>query len=461
MATEIINNINNISELKKLLSENGFDIKELAQLASELNNEPNEKDKQTEPKKKAPAKKKTITWELGLALYPDFVIRRTTAQTERDLVVMPSKGMMFIRDVKTGESEILTADSYVNFTSGMPDIEMPENFWLTKCEPGKLFFTRLKKVMDTPACIEMIKHNCMIKFERLFESYKITSVAYSYDVKKCIENYQKFPILYIELWEDNLLRDFCKSDDNFVETLIENFGIQNARDFFQSWKISLFGTAPSVAYRRNNFARIYHDRCLRGDRNVVSCIPPIRMEYKAFKEYVLYDSVHMGYGLNAHDFFMQWSDTLAMQMMIYGKIKDKYPKNLPTLHQQLSYKKTLMHEQIDTMLFMQQVERTKKYEMIIDDYIFLAPKAKEDFYDEATQQANCLASYIHRYAQGDCHIIFMRRKEEPETSLVTIELRADTICQKYQAHNAACTAKQNEIIEQWLKKVIKINHSND
>lgn len=466
MATEIntANNINNMEELKKLLSANGYNIKELAQLAQELNNKP-EENKQEAAKKKISAPKKAISWELGLALYPDFVIRRTTAQTERDLVVMPSKSTMFIRDVKTGSTEALTVDSYVNFTASMPNIAMPEDFWLSEVKSGKLFFEKLTRVMSTPICIEMIKHRCITKFEHLFDPYRSTSTVFASDTNACIENYQKFPILYAELWQDDRSRDtFCKGRNHFVEVLIDNFGIQNARDFLQSWTISLFGTdSYTRGYRSNAFSMVYHDRRLtnNNNRNSTSCIPPILMDYKSFKEYVLYDSVHMGYGLNPHDFFVQWSDVLTMQMSIYGKIKDKYPKDLPTLHQQLAYKQTLMREKINEMMFAQQVERTKKYEMVVDDYIFLAPKAKEDFYDEATQQANCLASYVNRYTQGDCHIIFMRKKNAPEVSVVTIELRADTVCQKYQAHNAACTAEQNAVIAQWLKKVVEINHSED
>ena len=49
-------------------------------------------------------------------------------------------------------------------------------------------------------------------------------------------------------------------------------------------------------------------------------------------------------------------------------------------------------------------------------------------------------------------LFFMRYKDSPKESLVTIEVIGDKITQKYQAMNRSTTAEQDEVIDKWFKK---------
>ena len=121
----------------------------------------------------------------------------------------------------------------------------------------------------------------------------------------------------------------------------------------------------------------------------------------------------------------------------------------------MTYKQELYEAEINEKKFAQQSEKTSKFEAKIDDFIFVAPKIPQDFYDEATEMHNCLAGYVERYANGEDHIIFMRHKKDPEKSLVTIELSLDgQLLQAYQASNRKVTAEQKSIIDRWLDKTV-------
>ena len=122
--------------------------------------------------------------------------------------------------------------------------------------------------------------------------------------------------------------------------------------------------------------------------------------------------------------------------MVYGKIKDKYPKSVALAHDQLSYKCTCMKVAIDEIHFEQQVARATQLECKIGDYVFVAPKVKQDFFDEAISQANCLASYVNRFTNGDCLIMFMRPASDPSCSYITMEIRGGQVVQAKLAHNA-------------------------
>lgn len=56
-----------------------------------------------------------------------------------------------------------------------------------------------------------------------------------------------------------------------------------------------------------------------------------------------------------------------------------------------------------------------------------------------------------KYYIGDCHILFLRHKDRPNESLVTIEVRNGRIVQALQKYNHPLTKEQKEIVEMWNK----------
>lgn len=422
-----------MTEMQKILQANGLDIKELAKTASDLKNG---KFNNTTNKTHA-----GVTWKCALVNYPDCVIERKTSTTTKQLVLMPSVNAYYIKDITHGTVDGLTQQGYTSFTASMSDIDMPEGFWVKTLKSGKVFYNQLSICLKNDIYRTMIKAKCAPPVDELELNWNKTELRSDWGY---LSAYQAYPHIFKECWNDEDLRPtVCESKSAFIQNLIEKFGLNNTRDFLQSWKISLFKKQPTMYNARYApFPTVF---------------PAINMEYRAFKEYVLYKSVRMGYGCDPMKFWQIWQDTINMQELLYNKIKEKYPDNLPIYHNQLSYKCILNRQKIDQELFNKQSEQTQKYEMNIGDYTFIAPRVKEDFYDEATQQANCLASYVNMYTQGDCHILFMRKQNSLSTSVVTIELRGDHVRQAYQAHNVHVTHDQQVVIDRWLEKVKKIN----
>ena len=115
-----------------------------------------------------------------------------------------------------------------------------------------------------------------------------------------------------------------------------------------------------------------------------------------------------------------------------------------------------MRETIERKGFDAQAIVAKEYEWKMDkdegNYIFIAPTAPEDFYNEARNQANCLAGYVSRFAKGDDIIMFMRDKEQPDMSLVTIEIIGDTITQALRRSNHYPLFEQVQALKKFAKK---------
>ena len=77
------------------------------------------------------------------------------------------------------------------------------------------------------------------------------------------------------------------------------------------------------------------------------------------------------------------------------------------------------------------------------------PATKEDILAEAHDQANCLGGYINAYANGETDLYFLRMKETPNESLVTIEIRDGALRQAYRARNEMPNEDELRAIHDW------------
>lgn len=129
---------------------------------------------------------------------------------------------------------------------------------------------------------------------------------------------------------------------------------------------------------------------------------------------------------------------------------EKYPRYFLSTHRIATRNYERLRHQFDEQNFKKQIK--PEYEITYKDYKFFYPRSTQDIKDEAVQQQNCVASYIDRVINGSCHILFLRKKDEPTKSVVTIEVRNGQIVQAFQRYNTPCTDEQREAIEAFNKK---------
>jgi hypothetical protein len=442
MSTNTIN-INgqsiNMADVQAALAAQGLDIRELAKQAKAL-----QRGEIVNPERKGMTS--TLTFKLALVNYPDFCIERTTAKTRQLIVIMPSVKGYYVKSFK-GEDEFveeLTPELYSKFTSGMNDLDLPNDFWIRKMCSGKKFCDMLLRALKSDTYVEMIKYKIAPKVEDMHLGDWGGPESNDY-----VKAYKTNPILYREFCMHEKSKKVLVSSPVFVTNLVNDFGLNNARDFLTHLNMSLVEVESG-----------YYGG-FRGSRySSTKPYPNVEMKYETFRDYVLYQSVFMGYGKTINTFLNEWCDAIKMQQDIYHKIKEKYHENLPLWHAQLSYKSQCMREQIDQVKMQEMVNIASMYQGTSGKYVFIAPTCKQDFLDEAQMQQNCLASYVSKFVEGDCIIMFMRLKADPTQSLVTIEIRKDDdgnythLNQQYQARNRACTAEQSDAIDKWLKRAI-------
>ena len=132
---------------------------------------------------------------------------------------------------------------------------------------------------------------------------------------------------------------------------------------------------------------------------------------------------------------------------------DKYPRHFLTTHKIACRNYNRLKEIFDEQSYQQRIN--KEYECQIGNYCFIYPQSTNEIKEEAVRQNNCVASYIKRVINGECHILFLRRKNALDESLVTIEVRDNKIVQAKRKFNDPVTKEDQEAIDKWNKKFSK------
>lgn len=171
--------------------------------------------------------------------------------------------------------------------------------------------------------------------------------------------------------------------------------------------------------------------------------------YKAKTLFLYLDRLKTFEALNPRETIREVYDYANMMSRISRKF-DKYPRHFLTTHAIASRNYNRLKIEFDEIEFSN--HREERYECDIGGYSFIYPKTTQDIKDEAVQQNNCVASYIKRVLNGDCHILFMRRKDEPEKSHITLEVVNNQIVQAKRRFNYDVSDKEKEVIEKWNRK---------
>jgi hypothetical protein len=108
-----------------------------------------------------------------------------------------------------------------------------------------------------------------------------------------------------------------------------------------------------------------------------------------------------------------------------------------------TYNESLFAARVDT-----------RFEMQIEDYVFLYPRTTGDVKDEAGQQSHCVASYIDRVINGSCDILFMRRADDPKKSLLTIEWRKDHVEQVRGYQNRMPWLEEQTVLNEYVNRLL-------
>jgi len=360
----------------------------------------------------------------------DFVIRRKTKTTDRTLGILLTQENFYLKNNKTDEIKVPIETEIANFFSyGYFNItkELAEVDWVL------VDFTYMDYTRFSKAIVSLIRD----KLKRELYKNKIFGNKYTYYGK------------YIEINKKLGLQIFKQSklslDTGFAEcfNILKLYSYDKAIYFLEkSVDANVCYTYTKDNYRQNCLS----DLCKRYNLDINRLI-----------DYVFEDLYHQGISTCNGTILDIYSDYLNMQLMYYGKIKDRYPKALKTQHDIMSlhysfFKKFNKEQILDHVNF-----SYNQYAYDNKDYCIILPKTTQDIVSEGIALNHCVASYVDKVLSGKSYICFLRSIDNPQESLATIEIVGGVIMQARISFNKMLSDDSFRFLVKWaMEKDLKV-----
>lgn len=246
-------------------------------------------------------------------------------------------------------------------------------------------------------------------------------------------------------WNDGQYQVFLKIDEKIKEE-------PQYRPIF---------VVPRWSYRNDGeYINILHHEDKSHLRNrIITTIQKYNLDLDAFLEYCLY--LNHVESVSLEKLMADYPDYLRRELYLKGgrmARMEKYPECwLSATHKQQQEFDSLQHlerleQQGNTEKFDNSIEANKHLEWSKDNYLIRMPTDAEDIRDEADQMQHCVATYIPQIEAGEKIVMFMRDKEDPDNSLVTVEVIDGAITQAYAYKDTMPTIPCQVWLTKWAAK---------
>lgn len=384
------------------------------------------------PKKKQQNTQSKYTYEVILQNNTDFVINKKTRSTNMNLVVLVSQSNFYIKDNKTDIIYPLTEPKLRGFFNHIINDSYHE---LDKVDWWK-------------------KTKVSANFERMIDLIKDKSMQTMYKHGFYLPQYECRD--YKDIVEKNIkLFKYCydktyTTGKNFKDILNIASQIEKVINYNNA-KIFIDEIADSNV-RINLWGQYY---------NTFSTLTTkYSLNFNRFIEYICHDLYTQGIDEFNSNRLQEYMDYLDMQIKLYGEVKEKYSKHLATDHDIITLKYNTYKKHSQDLIMLNVVENQKELLYQKGEYAIILPTSTVDIVEEGINQSHCVASYVDRVLDNKTLIVFMRRKEELSTSLITIEVKDKTVTQVRGFANRRPTIEEDTFIKQWTKEK-KLNYKKE
>lgn len=376
-------------------------------------------------------KKPTVTYEVVLENNTDFILRRQTQKVCRELVILVSQGLYYIRDCKSGAIDPVTNASLRTFLRDLKDgfISLQQVNWLDALFKESADF--ITTVIEDATLSDMCRHNVPVspeepkKHVRYWEQNKrlFTRVAQLFPAQGTVSGkYQNSIPVIFWIEEHYGANEAMYFAEQLVRSGVRDFRFDSSYRYTERYEVANFSKLMESEYNIN---------------------------LRRFIDYICFDLYRQGYGEVKGSFFQEYMDYLSMQKSFYGKVKEKYPEHFKTAHDVMSLKVNMAKAAEQCQNFSEQAEQVKDLEYSAQGYCVVVPTEPRELADEGINLSHCVGDYIDRVASGECHILFLRRRSAPGQSLVTLQLCGQRICQAQGMNRRSITQEERKFLNHW------------
>ena len=394
-------------------------------------------------KKPTQAKKKEIeyTYKLSYNNNIDFIIdKNRNGKLYKQLVVIPSEKLVYIRD-KSGDFPA-NNQSLAAFFSQMSRSEY-DNL-MANVNEWYINFDKYEKIYYKLHLLQEIFHSTYNSDKFKYEMIKRgLNPPYVYG---CEQLYLSEINLFVKIFKEAKKNDKIRNSElKDLFYIGHNINFNNVLYILDKRKNSEFKITAGNSY--------YYDTT-----SLLSIIKKYNLDFTTFIDYLFDNLYYQGIEELNTDILKIYDDYLNMQIAIYGKVRYKYPDSLKLEHDKLVMKFNLHKQYYQDKIIKFNQDRIKELEYKTKKYSIILPKTSQDIIDEGVNLHHCVGSYVEKVKDGKTHILFMRKTDDIDESLITIEFNDNSILMVRGLQNRYVDEEEKEFIQKWaIEKNINID----
>ena len=185
--------------------------------------------------------------------------------------------------------------------------------------------------------------------------------------------------------------------------------------------------------------------------NFERLIEDFNLDFKRFCTYLFRDLYSEGIVTIEGKILEDYYDCLNMQKEIYGKVKDKYPTHFKETHDRTVLIYNLNLEYFKEKKIEELNIHNKFLEFSDKNYSIIVAKTSQDLIEEGINLHHCVGSYVNKVKNAECSIFFLRKTDDIDTSLITIEVVEDKIYQVRGLCERLMDEDERKFLNKWCK----------
>lgn len=303
-----------------------------------------------------------------------------------------------------------------------------------------------------PDNIKKLLKNTDFKYSCIWDIAKHTTYI---DLLDLLKNKNDYAINRIELLAKMKLYNLALRADQFSSSgsFYEIFGV--SKDYYP------FMRRNNITYKQLKILRLLKEKDIKKIRYLEHFIHygdstddlEEISNYISLNRFIKYSKMHHR---NIKTYL--YKDYLRFAKLLGFDLKNNryaFPKNLKEEHDKLEKQFELQSKLIIQKAISKRAKELSPNKYQNNKFIILPAPSLKALQNESKQQSNCVRTYAEKYANGNCDIYFMRDIKKPRKSLVTVEVKNNSIVQSRIKYNNDPNEKQMKFLSEWEKTVLR------
>lgn len=296
---------------------------------------------------------------------------------------------------------------------------------------GKIYYKNLKEVFK----------NTEYKYSQLW-----TLAAKEDELDLCYLLNSNLTVLELLIKMKLYKLALCPRTFNIKGSFEKRFGVNKSYyNFMKKNNIDIDELNVLKIYKTKNIENIRYLTKFRLD-NLIEL-----KKYVSLDEFIKYSKENKTFDLRLYLDYLGFLKTLKLDL------KNKqflFPEDLALKHDEYEKQIKIRKNTEISKKIGRRYKRLNKNSYSNNTYCIIPAKDINDLEEESRQQKNCVRTYAEKYAKGECDIYFMRKKDNINKSLVTVEVKNNEIVQSRGKCNQDITSQQKMFLDKWQKEIL-------